>query len=155
MAYSDYGAFVFKNGERRTDKEDVAVFNTPEETFGRTASEVPSVARCVLALIHAQETGKALDWFTKVHHGVMGEGSIRVVCHKQHIPFIYKLNDDGSIEQIDIPGDNDPFDWGVVKFEYEGYTFQFTSGEPNVAEMTEPDGTEWRCEYDYQYGAGF
>ena len=25
MAYSDYGAFVYLNGERRTDKEDVDV----------------------------------------------------------------------------------------------------------------------------------
>lgn len=27
MAYSNYGAFVYKNGERRKDREDVAVFD--------------------------------------------------------------------------------------------------------------------------------
>ena len=28
MAYSDYGAFVYCNGKRREDKEDVATFAT-------------------------------------------------------------------------------------------------------------------------------
>ena len=31
MAYSDYGAFVYLNGERRTDKEDVGVYDTEVE----------------------------------------------------------------------------------------------------------------------------
>ncbi len=30
MAYSDYGAFVYLNGERRRDKEDVGVYDTDE-----------------------------------------------------------------------------------------------------------------------------
>ena len=30
MAYSDYGAFVYLNGKRRTDKEDVGVYDTDE-----------------------------------------------------------------------------------------------------------------------------
>ena len=33
MAYSDYGAFVYLNGERRTDKEDVGIV-TREESNG-------------------------------------------------------------------------------------------------------------------------
>ena len=53
MAYSDYGAFVFKNGERREDKEDVALFEAPEETVG-----VPAAARLFMSLIHVDKTGK-------------------------------------------------------------------------------------------------
>ncbi len=45
MAYSDYGAFVFCNNERREDKEDVALFATDEETFGEHSAEIPSGAR--------------------------------------------------------------------------------------------------------------
>ena len=33
MAYSDYGAFVYLNGERRTDKEDVGVYDTDEASL--------------------------------------------------------------------------------------------------------------------------
>lgn len=137
MAYSDYGAFVFKNGEHREDKEDVAMFETPNETFG----------------VPAEEIGKEKSWITSIHHGIMGDGNIRVLCHKQHLPQVYELTEDG-IEEINVP-ETEPFDWGTVEFEYKGYKFKFISGEPNIAIMIEPDGTEWRCEYDYWYGAGF
>lgn len=33
MAYSDYGAFVYLNGERRTDKEDVGVYDSDEASL--------------------------------------------------------------------------------------------------------------------------
>lgn len=33
MAYSDYGAFVYLNGGRRTDKEDVGVYDTDEASL--------------------------------------------------------------------------------------------------------------------------
>lgn len=33
MAYSDYGAFTFRNGERRCDKEDVGVYDTDESAL--------------------------------------------------------------------------------------------------------------------------
>lgn len=38
MAYSDYGAFVYLNGERRTDKEDVGVYDTDEGSCARSAA---------------------------------------------------------------------------------------------------------------------
>lgn len=46
MAYSDYGAFVYLNGERRTDKEDVGVYDTDEGSLptglrDSRAQEVP------------------------------------------------------------------------------------------------------------------
>ena len=153
MAYSDYGAFVFKNGERREDKEDVAMFETPEETFGVPVEEIPSAARIFMSLIHADKIGKEKSWITSIHHGIMGDGNIRVLCHKQSLPKVYELTEDG-IEEINVP-ETETFDWGTVEFEYKGHKFEFISGEPNIAIMIEPDGTEWRCEYDYWYGAGF
>lgn len=33
MAYSDYGSFVYLNGERRADKEDVGVYDTDEASL--------------------------------------------------------------------------------------------------------------------------
>ena len=153
MAYSDYSAFVFKNGDRREDKEDVALFETPEETFGSPAEEVPSAARIFMSLIHAEKIGKEQTWITHIHHGIMGDGNIRVLCHKQHLPEVYELTEDG-IKNINIPN-AEPFNWGTVEFEYKGYKFKFVSGKPNIATMIEPASTEWRCEYDYYYGAGF
>lgn len=130
MAYSDYGAYVYMNGDRREDKEDAVLF-------------------------YDDKIGKE-TWITRIHHGIMGDFNIRVLCHKQHLPQVYELTEDG-IKEINIPDGDDiePIDWGTVEFEYKGYKFKFVSGEPNIATMIEPDGTEWRCEYDYWYGAGF
>lgn len=153
MAYSDYGAFVYMNGERREDKEDVALFEEPEETFGVPAEEVPSAARIFMSLIQANKIGEEKTWLTHIHHGIMGDGNIRVLCHKQYLPQVYELTENG-IEEISVP-EEESFEWGVVEFEYKGYKFKFVSGEPNIATMIEPDGTEWICKYDYWYGAGF
>jgi len=139
MAYCDYGAFVYKNGERRKDKEDVPLFKPNEGTF--KSNEI------------------LIDWIDHIHHGILGDGNIRVLCHKQGLPEIYELTEDG-IKEISYKTDEmDWWDYGEVEFEYNDYKFRFTSGyntnNPYVAEMIEPDGTVWKCEYDYGYGVEF
>lgn len=117
----------------------------------------------------AKEDEKSLTWIEYIHHGIMGDGNIRVLCHKQSLPEVYERLADGTIKKvnlIEIPEirkkygyetdeDIPMFEWGVISFEYKGYKFYFYSGEPNSAEMTEPDVTYWECEYDYGFGAGF
>ena len=152
MAYSDYGAFVWLNGKRRKDKEDVAAFATDEETFGTSSQNIPSGARIWILLMRNQ--GKR-TWLTSIHHGVMGDGNIRVICHKQGRPDIYEATDDG-FKSVDYCDDSvDFFDYEPIKFEYKGYTFYFESGKPYFARMTTPNGDVWECKYDYWYGAGF
>ena len=68
MAYSDYGAFVYLNGERRTDKEDVGVYDTDE-------GSLPTGLR-VYANILKNHDG--FEWFEFSLHGVMGDGNVRV-----------------------------------------------------------------------------
>lgn len=157
MAYSDYGAFVFKNGERRRDKEDVAAFASDEETFGTDSANIPSGAR-IFAYILNRKDG-ANTWLDYIHHGIMGDGPVRVICHKQGLPGIYEATEDG-IKKVEYhPDDIDCYDYEPFEYEYKGYKFKFTAadfhGSPYIAEMTEPDGTHWRCEYDCGYGAGF
>jgi len=106
---------------------------------------------------------KKRDWITDIHHGIMGDGNIRVLCHKQHFPEIYEMLEDDTIQKVNIKSlpefhgkeEIPDYHWGKVSFEYKGYKFCFRSGKPNVAEMTEPGDTHWRCEYDYEFGAGF
>lgn len=154
MAYSDYGAFVRLNGERRKDKEDVAVFATPEETFGTSLENVPSGARIWLSLIQGE--GKERTWLDCIHHGIMGDGNIRVVCHKQGRPQIYEATETGfNLIPYCNEDETDYFDYGTIKFEYNGHKFLFRSGKPYFAEMITPDGDIWECEYDYEFGAGW
>ena len=136
MAYSDYGAFVYCNGSRRRDKEDVAVFASDEETL-------------------LKRGGEPTTWFGNIHHGIMGDGNIRVACHKQGLPEIWEATDDGFVEVQYADDDVDYYYFGTITFEYKGYKFRFISGEPYQANMTTPDGDTWSCYYDYAYGAGF
>ena len=89
MAYSDYGAFVHRNGERRNDKEDAPLFASGEETFGGDINKIPNAMRIWASLIHERETGVERSWITSIHHGILGDGPIRVLCHKQGLPEIY------------------------------------------------------------------
>lgn len=163
MAYSDYGAFVYCDRVRREDKEDVALFAKDEETFGKPVAEIPSAERIWVSLIKANQENRELDWVSSIHHGIMGDGKIRVLCHKQFLPEVYELLNDGTIQKINLQSlpefqgkeEIETFEWGEISFEYKGYKFIFSSGEPNIAEMTEPDDTYWICRYDYFYGAGF
>lgn len=153
MAYGDYGAFVWLNGKRREDKEDVATFASDEETFGTSSENVPSGARIWVSLLN--QKGKDVDWINYIHHGILGDGNIRVMCHKQGLPTIYEATEKG-FEKIKYCDENiDYYDYEPISFEYKGYEFYFESGEPYYAEMITPDGDKWECNYDYGYGAGF
>lgn len=154
MAYSDYGAFVWLNGERRRDKEDVATFATDEETFGTSSENIPSGARIWASLLHNR--GEERTWLDCIHHGIMGDGNIRVLCHKQGRPEIYEATPDG-FKTIDYCNEDnvDYYDYEPINFEYKGYKFYFEHSEHYFAKMTTPEGDVWECEYDCGYGAGF
>ena len=79
MAYSDYGAFVFRDGERRRDKEDVGVFDTDE-------ANLPSGARIYANLLKNMDAGTTDDWWRHSQHGVMGDGDVRVACYQYFSP---------------------------------------------------------------------
>ncbi|OPX83467.1 MAG: hypothetical protein A4E52_01821 [Pelotomaculum sp. PtaB.Bin013] len=178
MAYSDYGSFVYMNGERRTDKEDVGVFDTDE-------SNIPSEVRIFVNILKNRERNNN-DWWNHSQHGVMGDGNIRVACYKQGFPTIYhwkegeekptEIDSDFIIRALGLFGrdyvncytnkdtgkDEYYFDYEypLIEFEYEGYKFKFISSDCSgsghyEAEMIETNGTRWKCVYDYGYGAGF
>ena len=55
MAYNDYGAFVYFNGKRRTDKEDVGVYDTDE-------ASMPSGLRVFANILKLDGGGKWLEF---------------------------------------------------------------------------------------------
>lgn len=160
MAYNDYGAFVFCNGERRRDKEDVAVFATDEETFGRPSEDIAAGSRIFVFLEKQKKDGKKITWLDQIHHGILGDGDIRVICHKQGLPEIYERID-GEIHEIPHHIDCEYlYDYDSIDYEYKGYKFNFSGKEvymtnPYYARMTTPEGDIWECWYDYDFGAGY
>lgn len=162
MAYSDYGAFTWRNGERRRDKEDVGVYDTDE-------GELPSGYRIFANIMKNRESG-ATGWHNHSHHGVMGDGFIRVGLYKQGLGSsgIY-VWPDGTEEPVRVPWEEiigaeyPSYEYGKITHSIAHgmgvYQFTFTDKENTdsghyEATMTEPDGTEWLCVYDYGYGAG-
>ena len=166
MAYSDYGAFVYLNGERRRDKEDVGVYDTDEAGF-------PSGLR-VYANIVKNGDGD-VPWYRRSQHGVMGDGDVRVACYKQGWPAIYcwpQGADEPEAHSFDelsrMLGWDEFAEYSGTRYapdEYDrefslhGWRFRFRGdldgGTPKYGASMERDGERWECSYDYLYGAGF
>lgn len=166
MAYSDYGAFVYLNGKRRKDKEDVGVYDTDEATL-------PQGMRVWANIIKNIDGGED-KWWKGSHHGVMGDGYVRVGCYKQGWPELY-IWEDGKDEPTAITYDclSRKFGWddfneyrGIryapytyhKEFDFHGWHFTFDGDEcgdtPKYSAEMERDGEHWECDYDYGFGAG-
>lgn len=165
MAYSDYGAFVYLNGERRTDKEDVDVYDTDE-------ASLPAGLRVYANIMKLDRGG---EWFEFSHHGVMGDGRVRVGCYKQGWPEVYEW-EDGKDKPTRYTFDDlsRKFGWDDYEqhgnrryasdkydeeFDFLGWHFHFWGddfgGTPKYGATMNRDGEAWECDYDYMFGAGF
>lgn len=163
MAYSDYGAFVYKNGQRQRDKEDVPVFGDPE------VEAAPSGARIWVNLLKARQGG-TLDTMKPhehLQHAVLGGGKFRL-CARKTWPVLFIARDDGTIDQLDMAEyrvdkskSADDWDWSDsegIAGEIEGHKFSAWPLHADTArcvlELVEPDGTKWTATSGYQHGAG-
>lgn len=104
MAYNDYGAFVYKNGRRRTDCEDVPI-------FGDRDTDLAPGARIYASLVRQYAEGpdgemNPFEWPSRCQHGVMGDGRVRVGAYKTGIyaASIYVLSEDAPVAEGDRIG---------------------------------------------------
>ena len=173
MAYNDYGAFVYKNGERRPDKEDVGVFDTDE-------ASLPSGARIYANILKGLNSDGGTKRWEHSNHAVMGDGSVRVSCFKTYFPTVwvwmrdaeepseysfddlsrmYEWDDYGLYDEDDPGGERYAPDEYDHEFRLLGWHFHFwgdgDGATPRYGASMERDGESWECSYDAQYGAGF
>lgn len=135
MAYSDYGAFVWCNGDRRKDKEDTTISGIGYDEFDWSAEHT--------------------DWIDYIHHGIMGDDDILVICHKAGLPSVFeKIQDRYVYVEYDVNVTN-AYHYSPIHFSYKGYGFCFKSGNPYYAKMVTPNGDVWECTYGFWHGAGF
>lgn len=143
MAYSDYGAFVHRDGERRRDKEDVGVYDTDE-------ASLPSGARIYANILKRGADVREYPWWKHSQHGVMGDGPVRVACYKQGLP-------SGGIwywpEGADQPVRYIAQDWTptppLPRPEGDYPAYKDTSPEAVMARMAWSDYHESLWDYDY------
>lgn len=133
MAYSGYGAFVYRNGVRRRDREDVGVFDDDE-------SNLPSGARIWANLTKNRAAGQDA-WYQHSQHGVMGDGPVRVACYKQGLPSsaIYYWPSDAPVPESYAP---------------QTLTATPPMPIPTAKYQDEPQrwGAYFQSRWDYEYG---
>jgi hypothetical protein len=144
MAYSDYGAFVYRNDERRVDKEDSELFVNDSDRY-----------------------------YDMLYHGVLGDGDVRVGCYKQGWPDLYLWCVGGNQEYYGYDKLSRLFGWSDYdeydgiryapdhydkEFDFLGWHFHFVGSEwsdtPKYMASMKKNGEKWECYYDYMYGAG-
>lgn len=153
MAYSNWGAFVRKDEERRPDREDVAVFNDDEK-------DLPSGARIFANLVKLREKYPDGNWPSHEisQHAVLGDGPIRLVGYKNNAS-LYELTDDGVVIYVDLApfkvADTDD-DEAAYEGEYKGCKFAARGFDGNMIDLLlyEADGSFWTARCGYLYGAG-
>lgn len=127
MAYGNWGAFVYRNGERMRQWED----NTPYRE-----SDLPS---------GYWQAFVQPDKNIGTHHAVLGEKRVRLCGYKCY-PVLF-------IDGARI--DEGQYADGIIVLDGERYKFSIDRDDNMVdLELTEPDGTEWTARCGYEYGAG-
>jgi len=175
MAYSDYGGYAYRNGERVEDRSDAVI--TPELTNAGAPGVYPGFV--------AMGQGVSMDDFEKTRqasvngHVVLGDGPVMIAMYKQSGLSFFKLEDGAfrTIDMIDVGIDLpakaiseyggaryfSPYDvaeqgLGMVSFEIDGHTiealFEITDNHYQYVRLTQPDGTEWTGFSGYGVGAG-
>ncbi|TXH42367.1 MAG: hypothetical protein E6Q97_35855 [Desulfurellales bacterium] len=152
MAYGNWGAYVYKNGERQTNRED----NTPYQ-------EDELQAGYWQAFGGNNEDGTRASTNSKLHctHASLGNGPFRL-CGYKSFPMIYwegKEVDDKPYQKGTGAGTDDWnwYDSDGIEGELNGYKFKaYPSDSPEAVnlELTEPDGTKWKGKSGYCMGAG-
>lgn len=133
MAYGNWGAFVYKNGERQKSREDNTPFHEDEEMGGKI--------RC--------------------RHASLGDGDIRL-CGNRCYPELYYKEEKIALASF-YEGETEIFegeeyilsDKYVMQFEFKGHLIKIEKDETFI-ELTliHPDGTKWFSKCGYCYGAG-
>jgi hypothetical protein len=143
MAYGNWGAFVYKNGERQKNRED----NTPYKEDEIEAGYWQAFAKCV-----DDDIGPC--------HASLGSGDFRLCGYKSY-PRIYYKGEDVNYNEYYIGEyrkDSWFFDTDGIAGEIDGYRFKaWPSEEPEAVnmELIEPDGTKWTGKSGYGMGAGY
>lgn len=153
MAYSNWGAFVYKDGNRRKDREDVGVFDTDEAKYCSSFR--------IFANIIKRQKENCDEWYNHSHHAVLGDGVVRLCGYKSN-PSLWVIKDDKpEVEKLPEPNwDDDEYELqdqsGEVTINGKVWKWGFNQYQGNMIDLTltEPDGSKWKSSCGYCYGTG-
>lgn len=144
MAYGNWGAFVYKNGERQKTHEDNTPYKETELEAGYWQAFGPRDG-------------------LGPHHAVLGEGDFRLCGYKCYPRIYYKGEPVESFQYRLNPKDGETeAEWYFeesegIEGEIAGYTFSaYPAGDNNEIDLsvTCPNGDKWTSRCGYCIGAG-
>lgn len=135
MAYGNWGAFVYRNGERMQQWEDQTPYAEESEKSGYA---------------QAFQRREGLN----LHHAVLGGAEVRL-CGYKHWPSLWY-----RMEPVDLAPYRTGVEWGEDyswSGEVHGYKFSAEQYDGNMIdlELVDPDGTRWTATCGFEYGAGW
>jgi hypothetical protein len=164
MAYSDYGAFVFCNGIRRPDKEDVGVFDTEEADLPSGQRIFANLSKNMARYGFASQTEEdhLQAWAAHSHHAVLGDGLVRLCGYKNYKPELWSMGSDRplwyNLEDYITAWDTegDAIEWSGTMLDHLFAVKVVTlRGQHGLAlRLVEPGGAQWTAEAGYLFGAG-
>ncbi|ANC87298.1 hypothetical protein [Sphingomonas sp. NIC1] len=158
MAYSDYGGYAYRNGERVEERSDAVI--RPDMVNVGAAGAYPGFV--------ALAAGQTLAQFEQVRdasldgHVVLGDGPVFAVMYKSCHLMAYRLVDGAFVKAPELDGlsgyDLAKNDAPAVIFDLSGHKlevlFEQTDNYYQYARLTHPDGTVWTGFSGYGVGAG-
>lgn len=158
MAYSDYGGYAYRNGERVEDRSD-AVIRPDMVNVGEAGCYPGFVA---LAAGQTQAEFEQVRDTSLDGHVVLGDGPVFAVMYKQSYLMAYRLVDGAFVEAPELKGfsgyelaENDA---PAITFDLDGHKlealFEQTDNYYQYVRLTHPDGTVWTGFSGYGVGAG-
>lgn len=148
MAYGNWGAFVYRNGERMREWED--------QTPYQEQRLVPGYHQAFGLLPDAQtgEVAKRTESDLRTHHAVLGQQRVRLCGYKCYAVLFIDGKRVEDLTPYELPGDPDAYSKDI-NGEFEGYEFRAEHEANFVAlYLREPDGTVWTSRCGYEYGSG-
>lgn len=173
MAYSDYGGYAYKNGERVEERSDYTI--RPDGSGVGTPGAYPGFAMAA-AGANAEQIKQFVSY--PHHHVVLGDGPILVGLYKQSCTSIYRNGKELEGTDFLIPECAE----AISSYEYEGKTVRYVSSDWSISndkpvifevdgvrieaqyvvtdnyyqlvKVTQPDGSVWTGFSGYGVGAG-
>lgn len=138
--YEDYRALVYCYTQgtpiRKFNKENTFVFHKQYEISPNQSIQNQTILQQIIS---------------EKHHGILGEGYVRIICRENHPPYIVAYTTEGLIlidyEMIQ----NDYIGTKEFSIEYQGYRISgyIPLNHQGVSHvyMETPDKETWRCKY--------
>lgn len=168
MAYSDYGGYAFKNGQRVIERSDFTI--SPDGTGFGTPGSWPGFAMIADGVPH-EEVKKRIEW--PHYHAALGDGPIFVGLYKQSGLHVHRLGEEIDLLTIaaqelktgEFEGKKYFDSWAYkssdpepVRFEVDGHkiTAHFLEDDNHYlfVQLEQPDGSVWHGWSGYGVGAG-